>query len=92
MKSPLRDLAEKLQAAVINHPAYGQGSKPILNCIDHLCAMARIEEQNQTEQQKADDFKEKIDQSLNYLYNPFEPDNQSNTYKHLKAFRDSLAS
>lgn len=46
MKSPLRDLADLIDIVAHSHPAYGQGQKIVANCIDHLCAVARIEEAN----------------------------------------------
>lgn len=42
----LRHLADVLRKAVADHPAYGQGASIIINCCDHLCAVAAFNEVN----------------------------------------------
>lgn len=44
--SPLRDLAAKLYAVAKDHPAYSQAAAPVSNLLDHLSAIARVEEAN----------------------------------------------
>ena len=42
--SPLRDLVRQLETVAREHPAFSQAYKPVQVCLDHLSAMARIEE------------------------------------------------
>jgi hypothetical protein len=37
----LRDLAEKISELARNHSAFSMVHRPVQNCCDHICAMAR---------------------------------------------------
>ena len=44
VKSPIRDLAEKIESLARDHPASSQAHSHIQTLVDHLCAIAFIEE------------------------------------------------
>lgn len=46
-KSNLRDLAAKIEAIAVSHPAFSQAYPAVHVCVDHLCAVARVSEINQ---------------------------------------------
>lgn len=50
--SDLRDLAKRLQEVAHAHPCYSQAHRIVSNCCDHLCAVAGVNELNQTNQEK----------------------------------------
>lgn len=43
---PLRDLARRVTALTLEHPAASQAGAIVQNCCDHLCAVARVHEAN----------------------------------------------
>jgi hypothetical protein len=45
-ESGLRDLSRKLADVARDHPNYSQAAPAVSMLIDHLCALARIEELN----------------------------------------------
>lgn len=48
----LRDLARQIDEVAKNHFCYGQVHFPIRQLLDHICAIARIEEMNQSQAEK----------------------------------------
>lgn len=51
MPADLRNLAEKLLLVAQEHPCYSQAHRIVANCVDHLCAMAGLEEAAQRQVQ-----------------------------------------
>lgn len=43
---PLRDFARQIRELAQAHPAYSQASPVVLNCVDHLSAIAGSHEAN----------------------------------------------
>lgn len=46
-RSLIRDLINQLEHVAMNHMAYSQVIRPFQNAMDHMSAIARIEEYNQ---------------------------------------------
>lgn len=42
----LRNLAEQIEKTAKGHPVYSQATAIVQNCVDHLCAVARVHEAN----------------------------------------------